>query len=130
MGHRYLSRDDKLRCKGLLDMFYTPSELSWETGIAEHRLREVLPGQGMPVVTDAAGSVWIHGLEFKAWVESFSEKRRAKLGPGEGLCLKCKMAVPMVKPSRVKSYMGMALVAICPTCGKKVYRAVSTKRAR
>lgn len=128
MAGRYLSRDEILRSKGLLDMMYTLPEIAWETKIELRRLREVLPGVGMPRVKDEQDQWWIHGLEFAAWAASLNSRNKKVMGPDEVYCMKCKKPVLLVDPVRTKGYMAALLKARCPLCESVVVRAVSTRR--
>ncbi len=132
MAKRYIKRGEKSRAKVLLDMYYTPEEIEWETGIDVHRLHRVLPNVGMPFAKDAQGKMWIKGVDFAAWVQIYDKDKKVKLKDGEGYCVRCNRAVVMQRPrvKHKKGLSGLLLQGDCPNCGVVVSRGIGKVSAQ
>ena len=124
MGQRFL-RVHLIRLVRLMDMMYKPSEIAEEIGVTTETVyRSYLPG-GAPFERDKAGNFWLHGTSFSAWVRSVTTKKEmSRLADGQAWCLRCRKAVPLVRPRMrfegryVKIFQGK-----CETCGAKINRA-------
>jgi hypothetical protein len=115
---RYLSR--------LLDMLYTPTEIAREIGCARRQFYRVYLPAGSPNIRKDNGSVWINGAEFRKWYRDVYKK--TKLAPDEVYCLACKRIVKFQNPECRKKGSYVYWLTTCPSCGKKVSRAVTNKR--
>ncbi len=114
------------RLKSLLDMMYTPRELSEEIGINVDRVYMVYIPGGCPHERDGVRRIWINGLEFRKWFEEVYAKH--SLGPGEAFCLTCKRPVKMINPVRRQKEKLIYYLCDCPNCGRKLARIVDHKK--
>ena len=115
----------RIRANALLDMLYSPSDLAEELRIDVRAIYEKLIPAGMPYTKDIAGHLWLHGPEVACWVRKLKSGHRP-LRDDEVYCLRCRAAVPLVKPKRVIQNSFAMLKAKCPRCGAKVNRGVKT----
>ena len=114
--------------KGLLNMLYTPRELSEELGIALDQVYRVYIPAGCPYSKDNRGRISINGKEFKTWYEENYKKRT--LEKGQAYCVSCKKVVEVSNPERNRKGNLIYDSYICPICGKKVVRIVDCKRKK
>ena len=115
----------KQRAAVLLDMRYKPSEFADEVGMEKARVYQLVPA-GLPHERDRAGHIWILGAEAAEWLRSW-ERPRVRLGQDEAYCLRCKRAVALVNPQRVRLRRKVCLLkAVCPECGRKIPGARDT----
>jgi hypothetical protein len=110
------------RSSGLLPMLYSPSELGHELGIPSRTLREWIKN-GLPHKRDDKGFIWIHGVEFAAWVEQTrNAKSHIHMKRDEAFCLHCKQAVKIQDPKLSRRGKLTLMHGRCPTCGGAVSR--------
>src|SRR5574340_336969 len=107
----------RLRANGLLDMMYTPEDLSYELGIEKWEIRQKLLPAGLPHQKDKTGHVWIHGLEARMWIRALGQGKHQALAAGEAYCMKCRKVVTMENPKRVKHGKMTVLTGACSVCG-------------
>jgi len=123
-----LNGSQRNKVKGLLNMLYTPKELSEEIGINLDKVYSVYIPAGCPNSKDHRGRISINGKEFKAWFEENYKKR--KLDKNQAFCVSCKKAVEIIEPVRVKDGNNIYLISYCPSCGNKVTRFIDCKRKK
>ncbi len=114
------------RLKGLLDMMYTPRELSEEIGVNVNRVYMVYIHGGCPHERDEVRRIWINGQAFKKWYEEVYAKRSLK--PREAFCLTCKCPVEMKNEVRRQKEKMIYYLCECPNCGRKLARIVDHKK--
>ena len=109
----------------LLNMLYTPAELAEELRVPARTIHDWTQFD-MPHCKDTSGRLWIHGLEFAAWVTRIrAQRRKTELRPGEAYCGECKKAV--VIQGADPSTLGRVVVLMgrCPWCGTVVHRGMA-----
>jgi len=126
---KLLPREAKMRAVGLLDMLYMPSEFADELGIEQHAVYHKLIPAGLPHSKDDMGHVWIHGQTAAQWIRSNGKAQKTPLAENEVYCLRCRAAVPLVNPKRVKDKTRnlVLLKSTCPVCGATVNKGVKRK---
>lgn len=123
-----LNGSQRNKVKGLLNMLYTPKELSEEIGISLDQVYRVYVPAGCPNIKDHRGRILINGKEFKAWFKETYKKR--SLEKNQAYCVSCKKAVEITNPERIKDGNNIYSMSICPLCGKKVTRFIDCKRKK
>ena len=109
----------------LLNMLYTPAELAEELRVPARTVRDWAQFD-MPHNKDTSGRLWIHGLEFAAWVvRTRAQRRKTELQPGEAYCVKCKRAVVIQGAHPVTLSRVVVLTGRCPRCGAEVNRGMA-----
>jgi len=63
-----LNGSQRNKAKGLLDMMYTPRELSEEIGVSLQQVYRVYIPLGCPLTKNNRGHYLINGRDFKTWV--------------------------------------------------------------
>ncbi len=112
------------RAPGLLDMLYTPSEMSAELDVPARSIREWVKF-GMPHQRDDRGHLWIHGTAFAKWVDETRRGRpRQKLESDEAYCLRCRRRVKLLNPEVCTDVKPPVLSGKCPNCGGTVNRGL------
>lgn len=72
-----------IKAPGLLPMWYAPTELAEEVGVAAFTVREWVKF-GLSHRRDETGHIWINGKEFAGWVaDNRSSPKSHALGPGQ-----------------------------------------------
>lgn len=129
-----------LRLPRLLDMMYKPSEIADELEVTFETVRKVYIPAGAPVVKDATGHLWINGVAFREWAKTRTRKalkigsqnkdeKRKKLPENKAYCVSCRDIVDFSQISCTPMHRGAnMLIGICPVCGKKVCKLVSSKK--
>ena len=113
-----------VRAPHLLNVDHSPRELADELRVDVRTVRAWVQ-QGMPYTRDATQHLWINGRDFARWVTQVRSARpRVRLGPGEALCLRCKVPVPLNNPRRVSIGGRESLQSACPTCGTTINRSL------
>jgi uncharacterized protein with PIN domain len=120
-----------IRLKKLLDMKYRVAELADELGVSKETVyRSYLPS-GAPHERDRSGNIWIAGIAFREWAQTYIQKRKDKkisMAPGESWCMSCNKPVLMQKPTtRAINRYTKFLTGYCPECETRVNRIVSNK---
>jgi len=118
---KLLTQPQRERARGLLDMYYTPAELTEELGLSDRSyIYHTLAKHGLPVTKDKAGHVWIRGTDVLPWYIAYCAKRKRKTAVDEAYCLKCKhpravqtTTIEIVAYGPVK--MQRARCAVCDT---------------
>ena len=123
-----LNGSQRNKVKGLLNMLYTPKELSEELGVNLEQIYRVYIPAGCPLSRDERGRISINGKEFKFWYEENYQKR--KLEKGQAYCVSCKKIVGVSSPERMSKANLVYDCYLCPNCGKKVVRIVDAKRKK
>jgi ribosomal protein S27AE len=114
------------RLNSLLDMWYLPSEIAEETGLAVATIYRTFVTAGCPHRRDDTGHIWIRGTEFAAWLIRRNTKTpKKKMAANQAYCFRCHRPVVMAgdittEPSN-KYLENMR--ATCPICGGVVMRA-------
>ena len=124
---KLLSREARLRARGLLDMLYKPSELADELQIDQRVIYRKLIPEGLTYIKDDAGNLWIHGPEVAAWARSLDKKPGPTLAADEAYCLRCRKAVKLVNPKRNTKHALTILQSQCPECGTRINKGVKTR---
>jgi predicted RNA-binding Zn-ribbon protein involved in translation (DUF1610 family) len=123
-----LDGSQRNKVKGLLNMLYTPRELSDEIGINKDQIYRVYIPAGCPYSKDGQNHNLINGKEFKIWYEENYQKRT--LEKGQAYCVSCKKIVEVSNPERMSKGNLVYDAYVCPNCGKKVIRFVDAKRKK
>jgi len=123
-----LDGSQRNKVKGLLNMLYTPKELSEEIGVSQEQIYRVYIPAGCPLSKDRRGRISINGKEFKSWYEENYQKRT--LEKGQAYCVSCKKIVEVSNPERMSKGNLAYDSYVCPNCGKRVIRFVDTKRKK
>ena len=123
-----LSGNQKNRLLSLLDMFYTPAELSREIGFSRRQIYRVYIPAGCPHKKDDKGLIWINGKQFREWVYKTYAKK--KLAQNEAFCMTCKRSVKMIKPQRKNADGLIYYLCYCPQCGRKLARIVESGKKK
>lgn len=77
-------------------MLYTLPELVAELGVPFNTLLNWLD-IGAPHIRNNRGHIYIHGLEFAAWIkEKKNQAKPGRLSADEGYCMRCNQAVPLL----------------------------------
>lgn len=116
----------------MLDMWYMPSEIADETGIAAQTIYKKYIPAGLPIKRDDTGHIWIKGAVFAAWVVEHNRTEKQSLQPDQAWCFACKAPVEMVGELTViptNKYLEM-VHATCAGCGGKVTRARAKSRGQ
>jgi hypothetical protein len=130
-----LNRLSIIKLYRLLDMQYKPAELAAEIDISPDTIYRSYMPAGAPFTKDKTGSIWIHGLSFKEWAETFQgskKKNKNSLSPGEGWCFRCKAPVMIEKPRKIKTknrYFAL-LQGRCPACDAIVNRSYNPNNSQ
>lgn len=121
-----LNGSQRNKVKGLLNMLYTPRELSEEIGVSLQQVYRVYISSGCPHTKDRRGRVLINGQEFKDWIEDTYKKR--SLEKNQAYCVSCKKIVEIIDPEKNRQGNLVFYISVCPLCGKKVARIIDCKR--
>ncbi len=129
-----LNRSQIARLKRLLDMPYTPAEISREIGISVDALYRTHIPAGVPIFVDEKQRIWINGLAYREWVRNnLSARRRNKKSMGENTayCLRCNAIVNIID-AKISSYRRgvRQMTGRCPVCKGVVNRFLSSKGDR
>ena len=123
LGHGRWSRLDRL-----LDMMYRPAEIASTLDISVDSFYRSYVPAGAPVVKDAKGVMWIHGLSFAIWARDNLKQRpedRKVMADNEVYCLKCHATVQL-ETVQSQPHPGLPgvrkIFGMCPTCGSKAMR--------
>jgi hypothetical protein len=105
---------------------YSPSELADELGLNPRSIYKRYIPAGMPHVKDAAGHVWLHGPAVAQWVkvEFKAKSGKTPLKDDQAYCLRCKKAVKMIDPKRIRRGRFVLLQAVCPVCQGTINKGV------
>ncbi len=120
------SKRNKL--KGLLNMLYTPFELSEEIGISKNQVYRVYLPNGCPHTKDSNNRILIHGVSFKSWYEITYKK--IHLEKNQAWCVSCKKVVVVLNPERKQKGRTIYNLYDCPDCGKRIAKIVDAKRKK
>lgn len=123
-----LNGSQRNKVKNLLDMPYSPMELSEEIGINVDQIYRVYLPAGCPHSKDIQRHIVINGEEFKAWITENYKKRT--LEKNQAYCVSCKKAVELVNPQRIIDGRNSYLMSTCPNCGNHVTRFIDCKRKK
>lgn len=121
-----LGRDQINRLGKLLDMMYTPGELSDEIGFSRRQVYRVYLPAGCPHVRDGSGHLWINGKEFKKWVGELYKKHI--VGQNEAFCLTCRKAVTMIDPRKIQGKKLLYYQCNCPNCGRVLSKIITCRK--
>lgn len=117
-----LNGKQRNRLISLLDMLYTPRELSDEIGFAVRQIYRVYIPLGCPQSRDEQRHLWINGKHFRSWILDTYKKRN--LRTNEAFCLTCKKAVPMMDKQRKQKGNLFYYICRCPNCGRTLNRFI------
>ena len=123
-----LNGSQRNKAKRLLDMMYTPRELSEEIGVSLQQIHRVYIPLGCPHTKDRRGRILINGEAFKDWVIDIYKKK--KLNANQAFCVSCKKIVQITDPKITSKGNLIYQLSKCPLCGKNVTRFISCKRKR
>lgn len=116
-----LSGIQRIKLAQLLDMMYTPAEISAEIGITIRQIYRVYIPLGVPSVR-VRGRIFINGEVFCKWYAAVYEK--SVLRQNEAFCLTCKEAVIMQNVEEHKKGRLSYWLCDCPKCGRKLARII------
>lgn len=123
-----LNGSQRNKVKGLLNMLYTPSELSEEIGVNLDQVYRVYIPAGCPHHKDQRGRISINGQAFKEWfIENYKKRPLEK---NQAYCVSCKKAVEIIDPQRIIDGKNFYLRSFCPNCGNQVTRFIDSKRKK
>ena len=114
------------RLKSLLNMLYTPRELSEEVGFTIHQVYRVYVPIGCPHTRDTRDHIWINGSEFSEWYSDYFAKRA--LDKDEAFCLTCKREVKMIDPERNTKNGLVYDLSNCSNCGRRISKIVESSK--
>jgi hypothetical protein len=118
-----MTKFDTSRLGRLLNMEYTPRELSEELACSIRQIRNALL-HGCPHRQTENGHYYINGRAFCEWVESQKPPAKQRLKDNEAYCFRCRSAVPFVAVEVTQTNGNSELAkGICPNCGGKINRA-------
>jgi hypothetical protein len=123
-----LDGKQRLRLEKLLNMMYTPKELSEEIGFNVRQVYRVYIPAGCPNEKDSKGHNWINGKLFREWVGQIYEKR--ELLENEAFCLTCKIPIVMKNPEKKQKDRLVYWICECPTCGRKIARIIDREKRK
>ena len=106
------------RLKGLLDMLYSPRELSEEIGIHVDQVYNVYIPLGCPHERDVAKHIRINGKRFAEWYRELYPK--IVLAEDETFCKTCKQGVKIYRPKQRRKGLLLYVVSVCPVCGRNL----------
>lgn len=107
----------------LLNMEYTPRELSEELACSVRQIRGALD-QGAPHRKTDRGHIFVNGAAFGKWVRERQARPQQRLKPGEAYCLKCRSAVPLTVLETTPTNGNTEIAkGVCPQCGNRINRA-------
>lgn len=118
-----LDGNQRNRLVRLLDMPYSPSELSRVIGFNVRQMYRVYIPLGCPFDKDSSGRYWINGKEFRFWIGEIYQKR--KLKPNEAFCLTCKRPIKMISPERHQQGRLLYYLCVCQHCGRKISKIIT-----
>ena len=118
----------RMRMYKLLDMLYTPKELSEQIGFTQRQVYRVYIPAGCPHERDDKRHIWINGQEFRKWFDVIYAKRN--LEADEIFCLTCRRAVKKVNPQRKEKDGLIYDLCACPKCGRVLARIVDNHKKR
>ncbi len=110
------------RLKRLLNMLYTPREISDEVGFSLEQVYRVYIPLGCPHERDSRRHIWINGREFRSWYQDIYSK--IKLEVGEAFCLTCRRPVEMVDIERHRKNGVVYDECVCQVCGRRIAKIV------
>ena len=126
---KLLSREAKLRARGLLDMLYKPSELADELQIDQRVIyRKLIPEGTYAYKRTTTGTSGFTDLKVAALVRSLDRKPGSTLAADEAYCLRCRKAVKLVNPKRNTKHALTILQSQCPECGNQDYSLMLRSR--
>ncbi len=119
-----LTRYQKLRVRGLLEMPYTPQLLADAIGCHRDTIYRSFVPAGCPHARDERGRITIIGTELSAWYFD-NLPTKVTLKPNEGWCFRCNRPTTMEPPLTIKpTNRHLELVTgTCSDCGGRVNRA-------
>lgn len=123
-----LNGKQRNRVKSLLDMMYTPRELSEEIGVNKNQIYRVYIPLGCPHERDEKDHILINGEVFKAWVIDLYKKKHLK--GNQAYCVSCKQIVEIIAPETASKNGVVYKLSTCPNCGNHVTRIVSSKKKK
>ena len=120
-------RPDRRRIKSLRS--YTFEEAARDLGVHRNTVRHWVKA-GLPVINDKRPHLIIGG-DLAEFLTRRREARRRPCQQGQMYCLKCRK--PQDPAGRMADFVASsptagALVGICPTCSRLMYRRVSVAR--
>ncbi|MCB9112305.1 MAG: hypothetical protein H6634_13760 [Anaerolineales bacterium] len=120
-----LNGRQRYKAKRLFDMMYSPKELADEIGISTDVIyRGYLP-LGCPHERNNKNYVSINGRAFLNWYEKTYAK--LTLADDETFCKTCKKAVKIIDPEQKQKQDLVYLLSVCPVCGRKLTKIISSK---
>ncbi len=123
-----LNGTQRNRVKGLLNMMYTPSELSEEIGFSKNQVYRVYLPAGCPCKKDQHNRILIHGSSFRDWYDTTYKK--IHLEKDQAWCVSCKKVVSVSNPDRKQKGRTVYDLYTCPVCGKRLAKIVDAKRKK
>jgi len=123
-----LNGKQRNKVKSLLDMMYTPLELSKEIGVTKNQVYRVYIPLGCPHGRDSIGHILINGKVFRDWVIDLYKRKQLK--SSETYCVSCKQVVEIIDPEILSKGGAIYKLAKCPVCGSRVARIISSKRKK
>jgi len=120
-----LNGKQKYKAKRLLDMMYSPKELADEIGVSTDLIYRGYIPLGCPHERDAKNYISINGSAFLKWYEKTYTK--LPIAKDETFCKTCKKAVKIVEPKQAQKKDLVYLLSICPVCGRKLTKIVTSK---
>lgn len=115
------------RLKGLLDMYYSPSELAEEIGVHLDQVYNVYVPLGCPHERDAGRHICINGKRFAEWYGEVYPK--IVLAEDETFCKTCKQGVKIYQPKQKKKGRLIYVLSVCPVCGRCLTKISSYERS-
>lgn len=109
----------------LFDMFYTPKELAHEIGTHIDQVYDVYIPFGCPHERDAKSHILINGKTFAGWYGTVYAK--LSLNQDETFCKSCKKGVKIFQPKETTKGGLVYLLSVCPVCGRKLTKIISSK---
>lgn len=111
--------------KKLLDMLYTPSELSEVLEVSkEYIYQTFIYKSALPFTKDKTGHVFVNGMDVYKWIDSLYTERKIKhsnhMAENEFYCLKCKKRqITDVYNVSIENGQNVK-IANCPICGTRL----------
>jgi len=116
------------RLKGLLDMFYKPSELAQELGINQDKIYMVYIPLGCPHHRDGRRYIQINGKEFMEWY--LKKYQKAKVKEDETFCKSCRKPVKIIGGFITKRNNLTYMLSSCPICGRKLSKIIDCSKGK
>lgn len=121
-----LNGQQRQRLRSLLDMLYTPLEISIAIGITRRQIYRVYEKLGCPIERDSKNRLWINGKKFAAWY--FQVYPKVALGENQTFCASCKQPVA-IGPCMIIEKNGLVYAkSPCPHCGRTLIKFLANRK--